>query len=58
MEWQKDEFTVTCDPDKANLEVIAEFLGQSYWAQGIPPALVRKSIVDSIRDIALAEQLA
>ncbi|MDO8700772.1 MAG: hypothetical protein Q7J56_03890 [Deltaproteobacteria bacterium] len=58
MEWQKDEFTVTCDPDKADLEVISGFLGQSYWVQGISPSLVRKWIDDSIRDIALAEQLA
>jgi len=57
MEWQKDEFTVTCDPDKANLEVIAGFLGHSYWARSIPPSLVRKSIEHSLNFILLKGQV-
>ncbi len=57
MEWQRDEFTVTCDPKKADLEVIAGFLGQSYWAKGIPPSLVQKSIQHSLNFILLRGQV-
>ena len=46
--WTKDTFTVTCDPTKMDLAVIAEFLGSSYWAKGIPPATVEKSLAHSL----------
>jgi GNAT superfamily N-acetyltransferase len=48
MEWKKGEFLVSCDPHKANLEVIAGFLSNSYWAKGIPPATVQKSLQNSL----------
>lgn len=46
--WTKDTFTVTCDPTKMDRAVIAEFLGSSYWAKGIPPAVVDKSLAHSL----------
>src|SRR5262249_26709130 len=30
MEWRRGEFVVTCDPAKADVEVIAAFLRESY----------------------------
>ena len=48
MEWLRGEFVVTCDPQKLNLDVVAGFLRQSYWARNIPPALVRKAIENSL----------
>jgi GNAT superfamily N-acetyltransferase len=48
MEWQREQFTVTCDPAKQDLRVIAEFLGQSYWAAGIPTETVEKSLRNSL----------
>ncbi|MGJ8669850.1 MAG: GNAT family N-acetyltransferase [Oceanococcus sp.] len=44
MEWNKGKFTVSCDPDKQNLEVIHRFLNQSYWAKGISKQTVKKSL--------------
>ena len=59
MEWRRGDYVVTCDAGKADLDVIAAFLGQSYWAKGIPPALVRKSVDHSLNFILLkgAEQV-
>ena len=48
MEWRRGEFLVTCDPAKADVEVIAAFLRESYWAKNIPIAVVRKSIENSL----------
>jgi GNAT superfamily N-acetyltransferase len=46
--WTKDTFTVTCDPARMDHVVIAEFLGSSYWAKGIPAATVDKSLENSL----------
>jgi GNAT superfamily N-acetyltransferase len=46
--WTKDTFTVTCDPARMDRVVIAEFLGSSYWAKGIPAATVDKSLENSL----------
>jgi hypothetical protein len=48
MEWRRGEFLVTCDPAKADVEVIAAFLRESYWAKNIPIAVARKSIENSL----------
>jgi GNAT superfamily N-acetyltransferase len=48
MTWSRGEFSVTCDPDKQDLEVIHGFLSQSYWAKGIPKETVRRSIDGSL----------
>jgi GNAT superfamily N-acetyltransferase len=46
--WIKGTFTVTCDPSKMDRAVIAEFLSSSYWAKGIPTAIVEKSLAHSL----------
>lgn len=46
--WVKGSYTVTCDPAKMNRAVIAQFLASSYWAKGIPPATVEKSLEHSL----------
>jgi GNAT superfamily N-acetyltransferase len=48
MEWIRETFTITCDPAKQDLQVIAEFLASSYWAQDIPPDIVAKSLQHSL----------
>jgi GNAT superfamily N-acetyltransferase len=48
MNWQKDEYTITTDKSKMDIEVIHEFLTHSYWAKGIPVAIVQKSIEGSL----------
>lgn len=51
--WQRsfgsEEFQVTTDRNRLNVEIIHAFLaGQSYWAKGIPRAVVEKSIQHSL----------
>jgi N-acetylglutamate synthase-like GNAT family acetyltransferase len=53
MEWHRGEFVVTCDAGKADLDLVAGFLAQSYWTRGIPAALVRKSVEHSLNFILL-----
>jgi GNAT superfamily N-acetyltransferase len=48
MEWTRDNFSVTCDPAKLDRAVIAEFLSSSYWASGMPPDAVTKSVANSL----------
>jgi GNAT superfamily N-acetyltransferase len=46
--WVNGHFTITCDPAKMDRAVIAEFLASSYWAEGIPPATVERSLAHSL----------
>ena len=48
MEWTRDTFTITCDPDRQDLDVIHGFLSQSYWAKGIPRETVARSLKGSL----------
>ena len=48
VEWSRGNFTVSCDPAKLDHAVIAQFLGSSYWAKGIPPRTVEKSLENSL----------
>jgi GNAT superfamily N-acetyltransferase len=47
-EWQRDEYTVTTDPSRLQLDVIHGFLTGSYWAAGIPRETVERSIRHSL----------
>lgn len=46
--WVNGTFTVTCDPARIDHAVVAEFLAASYWAKGIPPSTVQKSLANSL----------
>lgn len=46
--WDNGAFTVTCDPAKMDRALVAEFLASSYWAKGIPPATVERSMAHSL----------
>ncbi len=48
MEWTRGTFTITCDPDQQDLDVIHGFLAQSYWAKGIPRETVARSLKGSL----------
>jgi len=41
-------YSISCDPALLNLDAVHAFLSNSYWAKGIPKALVEKSIRNSI----------
>ena len=45
MEWQRENFIISTDKSKLNIHYIHQFLSnESYWAAGIPYAIVEKSI--------------
>ena len=47
--WQRDNFTVTTDPRRFDLDMIHDFLAnQAYWSQGIPRATLECSIANSL----------
>jgi GNAT superfamily N-acetyltransferase len=48
MKWQKGEFRVTNRFDDLDLDFIHHFLQSSYWAKGIPKAIVAKSLKNSL----------
>ena len=49
MEWQLEKFIISNDKSKLDLPYIHQFLSnESYWAAGIPYAIVAKSIEKSL----------
>lgn len=48
MEWTKDSFRITTDKSQIDIELVHQFLSGSYWAAGIPLAVVKKSIEGSL----------
>ncbi len=48
MESIRGDYVVTCDPSKIDLEVVAGFLAESYWANGIPFETVERSVRNSL----------
>ena len=41
-------YAISCDPALLNLDIVHGFIANSYWAKGIPKALVEKSIRHSL----------
>ena len=48
MEWTKDSFRIRTDKSQIDIELVHQFLSGSYWAAGIPLAMVKKSIEGSL----------
>ena len=48
MLWQQDDYQVDTDKARLQLDVIHNFLTQSYWSPGIDLALVQKAIDGSL----------
>lgn len=49
LNWHKDNFTISTDKTRLNIEYIHEYLSnRSYWAENIPIHVVQKSIEGSI----------
>ena len=46
--WDRDSFTVTCDPSRIDRAAVHAFLSQSYWARGIGREVVDRSIDGSL----------
>ena len=48
MEWTKDDYHISTEKDKINVDYVHGFLSQSYWAENIPVEIVRRSIEGSL----------
>jgi GNAT superfamily N-acetyltransferase len=48
IEHRRDDFLVTTDPARLDLDVIHAYLVGSYWAEGIPREIVERSIANSL----------
>jgi len=47
-EWNRERFTITCDPTRIDGAAVHAFLVGSYWAQNIPREVVDRSIEGSL----------
>lgn len=47
-EYNRDNFLISTDPKKLQINVIHNFLSNSYWAKNIPIEIVKKSIENSL----------
>jgi len=45
---ERDEFFVSTDPARLDIDAVHAFLASSYWAMGIPRAVVERAIAGSI----------
>ena len=48
MEAKRDDYTISTDPGRFDLNVIHGYLTRSYWAEGISRELVEQSIAKSL----------
>jgi len=49
MEWHKGEYTISDERGRLDLGVIHKFISEeSYWGQGRPPEVVRRSVENSL----------
>ena len=47
-EWKREGFIISTDPARIDLDLVHGFLAGSYWAEGIPREVVRRSIEHSL----------
>jgi predicted GNAT family N-acyltransferase len=47
-EHTKDNYTISTDKSKLDLDIIHGFLSHSYWAESIPLSIVKKAIENSL----------
>ncbi len=47
-EHKRDQFTVSADPSKLDVEAVYDFLTHCYWSEGIPRETVERAIKHSI----------
>lgn len=48
MEWFKDDFCITTNKQKIDIDYVHQFLAQSYWAKNIPLSVVQQSVNGSL----------
>ncbi len=47
-EWKQREYAIDTDPSKLDLGAVHGFLKDSYWARGVPKAVVERSAKNSL----------
>jgi len=47
-EWRMNDYVISTDKARIDVNVVHSFLSQSYWAEGIPKRLIQKSIEHSL----------
>ena len=47
-EWQRDDFTLSTDPARLDLDMIHGYLAASYWASGIPREVCERAIRNAL----------
>ena len=47
-EWQRAGFSISTDPEKVDLGAVHAYLSESYWAHGIPLAVLQRAISASL----------
>ena len=47
-DWRRDEYTISTDPARLDVEAVYEYLTSSYWAKGISREAVERSIACSL----------
>ena len=47
-EWRRGEYVVSTDKSRLDLDVVHGYLRRSYWAQGVPLDVVRRSVENSL----------
>ena len=47
-EWQKDDYILSTDKTKIDINTVHQFLSHSHWAEGISIELVKQSIENSL----------
>jgi GNAT superfamily N-acetyltransferase len=48
LDWQRDNYRITTDPQRFDVDAIHAYLTRSYWAEGIPKSLVARSLEGSL----------
>ena len=45
---QRDEYRITTDPEDVDVDAVHAFVGNSYWARGIPRGVLERAIAGSL----------
>jgi GNAT superfamily N-acetyltransferase len=47
-EWARDEFVISTDRARLDIDVVHEFLSNTYWAKGMPRETLQRGIENSL----------
>jgi GNAT superfamily N-acetyltransferase len=48
VEWTRDDYTISTDLRRMDVDAIHAYLTQSYWAEGVPRAIVERALRASL----------